>query len=596
MLCSMFRRVPTTPKVCLLACALAAGGVAATAQTRILAPPRPVTVEFRVLGEGGSPIRDLTAADVVLKVDGKVRPLRSLDLVRLDDATSGGPPVTGLPEPFATNDLPPERRDILLVLEDDSIAPGTEKPVRAAVDVLLNALSPHDRVGLLNIPRGGTNIGLTTNRDDIRTAVARFVGLSTRGQTSNDARCRTVITLQALKDLLLAVRGNPSTTIAFFSSGVAPPDTSAAVLGRSSDLCVVKLDYFDDIRDAAALSRVNFYAVHVYDDTAIATPTATTELVAGLESLAGAVNGDTIRLTTQDGLSFGRLARETSAYYRATFEPQPGERDDKLHRFDLSVSRRGAAVRSGSTVPIARALSPAETPRTPSATDLLRTADMHRDLPLRAGAYPSRGDSDTSVKIVVLLESPGTEGPPQAAAVGLYDARGRLASQVTLRDEELAQTPAFTAISARPGTYRMRVAAIGADGRTGTIDTEIEARLSRADPLTMSDMVLGAAAGGSFLPRLQFTDEASCVAYFELYGVPRATEVSVRFELAATKGGPALGTTDGRLQLGAGEGTWQVSGGIGLGHVPAGDYELRAIVLLDGRTAGRVTRTLRKVR
>lgn len=584
------------PKVCLLPLVLAAGAATAGAQTRVLGPPRPVTIEFRVLGEGGAPIRDLTPADVVLKVDGKVRALRSLEVVQLDAPTAGGTPVTGLREPFATNDLPPERRDILLVLEDDSIAPGTEKPVRAAVDVLLRALSPHDRVGLLNIPRGGTNIGLTTNRDDIRAGVASLVGLSTRGQTTNDARCRTVITLPALKDLLLAVRGNPATTIAFFSSGIAPADTSAAVLGRSSDLCFVKLDYFDDVRDAAALSGVNFYAVHVYDDTAIAAPSASSDLVAGLESLAGAANGDTIRLTTQDGLSFGRLARETSAYYRATFDPEPGERDDKLHRIDVSVSRRGASVRAGSTVPIDRALEAGRSASTASVTDLLRTPDVHRDLRLRTAAYPSRGDSSASVKIVVVLESPGSDGPLKAAAVALYDARGRLTSQVTLRPEELALTPPFTAISAKPGAYRMRVAAIDASGRMGTVDGEIDARLARADPLTMSAMVFGTTAGGSFSPRLQFSDEASFVAYFELYGVPKATEVSVRFELAAVKDGPALGIVDGRLQLGASEGTWQVSGGIGLGQVPAGDYELRAVVSLDGKTAGRVTRTLRKVK
>ncbi|MEW5982248.1 MAG: hypothetical protein AB1806_07740 [Acidobacteriota bacterium] len=594
----MFRLLVAVLRFCVLAAGLAAGvgATVAGAQTRILLPPQPVAVEFRAFGDRGIPILDLTATDVVLKVDGRVRTVRSLALVRFDTDSSSRTTDTGLAEPFATNTLPIERRDILLVLEDDSIAPGTEQPVRAAVDRLLAGLSPRDRVGLLNIPRGGTNIGLTTDRELIRAGVAKLVGLSTRGQTTNDARCRTIFTLQALKDLFLAVRGGPSTTIVFFSSGVAPPDTTTSVvLGQSSDLCIVKIDYFNELKNAAALSRVNFYAIYVFNDTAIPQATTTNELVAGLESLAGAANGDTIRLTTQDATSIVRLARETSAFYRATFDPEPEERDDRLHRVDLSVNRSGVAIRVESTLAIARAQTRAGSATPPSVTDLLRTTDMRRDLPLRAAAYASKGDTKNTVKVVVVFEPTDSTEPPSAAALGLYDARGRLTAQVTLREEELAQSPPFTAISATPGTYRLRVAAKDRAGRLGTVDTRIDAELTKADPVTLSAMVLGTTSRGRFAPKLLFRDDPSLIAYFEIYGVPKATEVSAAFELATTPDGPAIGAVPARIQLGGEEGTWQVTGGIALSEVPPGDYVLRALVVVDEKLVGKVARTLRKV-
>ena len=592
----MLRQRPSVRPACVLAVALATGAAGALAQTRILLPPQPVAVEFRALGDEGAPILDLSASEVVLKVDGKVRTLQSLDLIRSDTGTPDRAGDNGLPEPYATNAVPAERRDIYLVLEDDSIAPGTERRVSTAVDRLLQGLSSRDRVGLLNIPRGGINISLTTDRQQIRQAVSGLVGLGTRGQTTNDARCRTIITLQALKDVFLAVQGHPSTTIVFFSSGLTPPDTSAAALGQSSDLCIVKIDYYNEVRDAAALSAGNFYVVHVFNDTAIPQAASTSDLVAGLESLAGAANGDIVRLTTQDASSIARLVRETSAFYRAAFDPEPSERDDRLHRVDVAVTRRGVAVRTESAITIAKAQSRQVPNKPPSVTDLLRTTEVRRDVPLRVAAFPSQGGSRNTVKVVVAFEPTDTAEALRAAAVGLYDAQGRLTSQVTLQKDELAHRPAFTAISAPPGPYRLRVAAADSHGRIGTVDTQVEAALTRADSIRLSAMVLGTAATGRFRPKLQFADDPSLVAYFEVYGVPNATEVSAVFELATTRDGPAVGAVPGRIQPGAEEGAWQVSGGIGLSQVPPGDYLLRAIVTISGKPVGQVTRTLRKVK
>ena len=64
------------------------------------------------------------------------------------------------------------------------------------------------------------------------------------------------------------------------------------------------------------------------------------------------------------------------------------------------------------------------------------------------------------------------------------------------------------------------------------------ADLTSAGALKLSALLLGAEAGG-FKPLLQFKDEPSAMATFELYGKPPA-QLPLKLELAATADGPAL--------------------------------------------------------
>lgn len=588
----MSRCLPAATRLLGLAALVALASTGSQAQTRILLEARPAYVEFRALGSDGSPVPDLTASEVVLRVDGKPRVVTALDFVRLES----GRAERARPEPFATNDQLAEERDILLVLEDDAMAPGTEKPVRSLVDELLRRLAPADRVGILNIPTGRANVGLTTDRDIIRSSLTELVGLSTRGQTDSDARCRTLLTLEAMRNLILSVRGGPSTTLVFFSAGLTLPETVAPLrLGQPTETCIVRTNHYNDFKEAATLAGVNFYSVHVFDDAASAQPALTNDLVAGLELLTGAANGDMIRLTSDVSENVARAVRETTAFYRATFDPDPSERDDKSHRLELSVARAGVAVRFKPAIVLERAAAQPAPAKTLSVADLLRVGDVRRDLPLRAAAYPSRGDTKNTVKLVVVFQAADTSEPIASAAVALYDERSRLTSQVTVRKEELARSPAYTALSVKPGTYRLRVAAADRSGRVGTLDTQVQARLIDAPPITMSALILGTRSSGTFTPRLIFGADPALVTYLEVYGVPKATEISAAIELAETPEGPALGTVAANVLPGNDEGTWQVQAGIALTQVPPGDYVLRALVVVEGKLAGKAMRTLRKM-
>ena len=200
------------------------------------------------------------------------------------------------------------------------------------------------------------------------------------------------------------------------------------------------------------------------------------------------------------------------------------------------------------------------------------------------------------MKVTVLFEPtvPGTT--LTAGAVGLYDQNGTLKAQWSAQGNELTRSPVLGALTIAPGRYRLRVAALSADGKAGTTDTEINAQLTDLGSLKAGELLVGGNPA-SFAPKLEFTSQdAALVGVFEIYGVAADNKVDVTFELAKDLTGPALGSTRGTVGKGPGPDARLAFGGFGLAAVEPGDYLLRAVVTVDGKTAGVVSRTIRKVK
>src|SRR5258708_3614182 len=90
-----------------------------------------VPVDFLALAKDGSAVRDLRAEDVTLRVDGRVRPIRSLEFVELARSRDEGIVAAApLPPPYGSNRLADAGRAVVLVLDRDSIHPGQEEPIR----------------------------------------------------------------------------------------------------------------------------------------------------------------------------------------------------------------------------------------------------------------------------------------------------------------------------------------------------------------------------------------------------------------------------------------------------------------------------------
>ncbi len=562
-------------------------------------------VDFLAVGLDGTPVPDLNAGDISFKVDGRSRRVTSFRFVDFGRPPSGlrdvlTPP---LPAPFGSNRFEDAGRLVMIAIDRESIRPGRERPARDAALRFLSDLSPRDRVGLTSLPR--VEVELTNDHRQVRDALSGMTGLSSQYRQPSEAACRTRLILNTLSSMLrsMAVLDGPK-TIAFISSGLMPPTRDAPMNGPPGQ-CEIRTVYFDEVADAANAARAQFYVIQPNDEGVDSAITATTDRtasrfqnaddhLAGLQNLAGVTGGELYRLRSAEaGAVFARVSSESSGYYVIGFEPEPGDRDGLQHRVDLKVARERVIVRTRSHVVIQRfdgkgGLTPQR---------MLREARHFRDLPLRASAYSSLVPGDTELKIVAVAEPVDPSATFESAAAGLFDAKGRLVAQWTAQRPELESRPLLSALVAPAGAYRVRVAAVDAAGRRGTVDYNFQADLTPAGPLKVSAMVLGAAANGTFKPRLQFGAEPVGVGYLEIYGAPpRSAEIAVRMEIAASDDGPPLAATTATVQKTSDDARRIVIGPLPLNALAPGDYLVRAVVSIDGRAAGRVTRTLRKVK
>jgi hypothetical protein len=550
-----------------------------------------VRVSFLSIGADGRPILDLKPEEVQLRVDGRPRTLASLDIVQPAGGAST-PARAALPAPYGTNvggGAADDSRTTYFVIDDKSFRPGNERLMKQAIDQFLNAVPPSTRVALQTTPLATVRTD-PTSPAEVRAALGKVVGFGMREprddqervQMEEERACRTRETLEALRSLFASLgTAGPPPTVIFFSSGLSATTRTTGTLGTSR--CDLSTDSFLNVGAAAGEARA-----HVYVVQADLTPMQRSD---GLENLAGVTGAQVLVLAAAGETGLNRIAVETSTSYIAAFQPEPSERNGKPHRIELRVTRPNVTVRAGTQIVIARAETGtarrAVTPR-----DMLRAATAYRELPLRVAAFPSR-DAGDKIKLVAVGEVGDAATRLAAAALGVYDANGRLTAQSTAPPESLGTMPLTFAAVVAPGPYRVRLAATDTSGRAGTADYELAAELVQAGTLKLSALLLGP-AGAPFKPLLQFGAEPAAMVTFELYGKP-PQQLPLKIELASSADGPAL------LQAApAGSGTsdpdrFIVSGTLALDSLAPGDYVVRATVGTPESGTALLTRTLRKV-
>ena len=150
-----------------------------------------VVVDFLAVGSDGRPIPDLKPAEVTLKIDGRARTIRSLQLITVADSASESPPRSDrLPPPYATNAASNSGRALILALDDDSFQHSAERSLKESVDRFLSNVTARDRIALVTMPYGGVKVPLTTDHARVRLALSRIVGRATTDQSGSDMACR----------------------------------------------------------------------------------------------------------------------------------------------------------------------------------------------------------------------------------------------------------------------------------------------------------------------------------------------------------------------------------------------------------------------
>lgn len=575
------------------------------------APPRErgadlLAIDFSAFTPDGRLAEGLAPADVTVRIGGRLRTVRSLQLLSL--VPSGAPAgASAPPPPFGTNGASGDGRAFVLIIDDDSFRPGRENPLRDAVEQFVQRLAPRDRLSLVTMPYGGVKVPLTTDHSRVSAALRTIVGQSTGAETGSELACRTRRTLESLGgylDGVLGVRDTP-VTVMFITGGLAAPRRDAPIT-MGPGMCELRAELFREVGVAAGAARARFYVIQPGDmmlkpgelqreNIAGANYLGSDNPLEGIEHLAGVTGGTMLQLTGSGTGALGRVLEEGAAYYLAAVDSVRSDRSGRSQQLEVRVSRPGVEVRARPHITFPRPDTVRPRPLNPSPRDMLGVPAVFRDLPLRASAYTALDADGRALRIITLAE-PVEAGTALASLVAaLFDRDGTLVSHWTATPAELARSPVVGAMPAEPGAYRLRVAAIDTTGRAGTADYDLDAEIVRTGPLKLSSVVLGLSREGGFTPRLQFSTEPVAIAYVELYGAPPGTPLTTSLELAATVNGPAILTLPLAIAR-AGESRYTATGALPIGGLPPGDYVVRAMVGVQGQAMTRVVRTLRKVR
>ena len=628
-----------------------------------------VAVDFLAVDSQGRPLPDLKPSELTLKVDGKAREIRSLQLIRVGTAVKpvpDSPAVTALSRPFADNqDADPVEtpagnpRSVVFLIDHEHILPNNSRFVHDIVGRFLDLLSTGDRAALVTMPNGRVEVDLTADLDLVRRAATKVAGRAPTeprdynlGTTeaievakSDDPKnhqivietadfvCRLMRSLEyaacmertkaaVAAQALQMAQGLRTSTRSLMLSLVPFLDALASIDGPKT-LVFVSEGFVQfqetqwDLRDvtaAAGRSRVQVYAIQphvsvIQDASRRLSPKTYREdfelQLSGLQDLAAATGGNLLRLSGTSESVVARIARETSAHYLLGFESTADERDGKSHRIDVRVQREGTSVRARPEFTIdksakptgAASAVPASVPTPPATPELMiRDGKSYRDLPMRALAYPFRSADKTSLRVVVVVESPDPSTRFSALAFSLAEPSGKTIAEWTADATQLAARPVVSATMVPPGNYRLRVAASDARGRLGAVNHDFSAGLVPAGSLHVGGLMLGVTSqGGAFRPRLIFVEgDEDVTGYVELYGAGAASGVSAAWELAASEDGPALASAAGTISGTADADRIVASGVLPISARAPGDYFVRASISVNGVVVGRLSRVLRK--
>lgn len=586
---------------------VAVAAIAAASNRRVSAQPsaqageRPpgLTVDFAAVHADGTPAAELQPSEVEVRINDRLRVVRSLRRVSTGPAPAPAGVAARLPPPYGSNDNVAGGRRFVLLIDEESFTAGAGQLVRGAVEGLLPHLTPADQTMLVALPFGGVRVPFTSQPARIRIAIERLAGQGARTETGSDLACRTRRFLESLDQFLLDQpgRGSP-VTLVVFTAGLAAPRRDNPI-GMAPGMCELLPGHFRRVAAAASAARANLYILQPADIGMLATvwresigganDRGSDNPLEGIEHLAGVTGAARLPLDATGTGSLVRVARETSVFYEAELEPERNEGLGRSRPLSVRVSRRGVTIRARPEITFAESTARAGAARL-TVNDILASTDSFPDLRLRVGGFTVReGEGRLRVGIVVEPIEPSVDLTSVGAILIADD--GQVAGRWFGRDA--TERPLLGAIGAPPGTYRLRVAAIDAAGRTGAAEEQVAAALTPVGPLLLAPLMFGVSRPEGMRPQLEFRSEPTAIASFDIYGGGPGMALTAALEVARDLDGPAVVTVPLALKR-ADEGRVIATGAVPLGALAPGDYVVRGVIKLADGTTGRVMRTLRK--
>jgi VWFA-related protein len=545
-------------------------------------------------------------------------------------------------------------RVFYLLVDQGSFQSSRTNAVVAATRRFVQGLQPGDRVGVVAFPGPGPVMGATADHAAVRLALSSLSGMNhsrralgpslslaesadigsgdsmalsstvqrecrgLRGvqlsmctsQVQEEARnvtmtaeMQTRFALGEIQRVIEALQLTPERkTLVLVSAGLPASDRGTGSLSMTPEITQAARD--------VAKANANLYVLHL--DSAFLDAFSPSEqqlsrtvtrdasiISSGLETLAGASGGTLLRVTSDSDSAFDRVLRETASTYMLGLEPEDSDRDAKPHTVRINVNIPGAQVRFRRELlvsPVVRSAAVVSPVSLALSAPRVATA-----LPVGVSTRTVTVEPTGGVRVLVSAQV-GKDVPGAAeftVGVIVRDAQGRVVLSSRPESARLVVPPGnargsasyLLTLALQPGDYRLRLAAVDAEGRVGSVDHAFSAALAEGDGLMMSDLVLfhPVATASDLLAlipdgRLQTRAVAAHIEVFEPSGTPAP---GVTFGVADRVDGQLLVKARATLSKGAMSGQSNADAVLDLALLPPGNYMAVAIVDRGGRSVGR---------
>jgi VWFA-related protein len=133
-----------------------------------------IAIDVSAVDSRGRPVEDLKPGDFVVKVDGKVRPTVSAELIKVERGKPAATrPVDAL---TSTNQAPQNARRIIVAADQTLITPGSLAPLQRTASQFIERLAPDDYAAFVAFPEPGPRIDFTIDKARVRKAMEQIVG------------------------------------------------------------------------------------------------------------------------------------------------------------------------------------------------------------------------------------------------------------------------------------------------------------------------------------------------------------------------------------------------------------------------------------
>ena len=609
-----------------------------------------IEVDATVIDGDGNPIPDLQAADFSVTVDSEPRAVVQAQFISLRAPEKSSLPADSLAEDagYTSNADADPGRLIVILVDEESMPWGEGRRLMDAAAGFVDSLGPGDRVSVVAMPQPGVYIDFTSDHDRVRRAVAGMSGLgvppmsgaSIEFEILQETRRRTAAVLHGIESILEGMRRVEGPKALVWLSGGLVIGGEELGLKRIADLAAASrttlyIFMLDELLvDGSRAASGALPDAFVVENSPMRGggpggvdaapggggpagaglrlgPASRRVQEQGLMAAASMTGGSLMRTYYNPGPLFDRLERELSGYYLLGVESTAGDRGGEFRDIDVSVRRDGARVRSHRRVQV----PPEEAG--PGAAErllrLLRSPVAARELPLRVATYTYRNATSyrEPIRILIGAEVDAQGGGPATLEVGyvVRDADGVEAARATMQvAPRLVRQPdrpvlevAIAVPLEQPGAYSLKLAAIDAAGRRGSVEHPMRVPRLSGEPLAAGDLMLAdqtSAPAGRIVPQVEAqVTSGRLLAFTELYGRSRLRwdDTRVEVDVVDGAGGPVLARGPAVLNGADGTRRRMATAVVAVPHLPPGRYVARARVMRDGAEVVRVRRPFRIV-